>query len=114
MYILGKTMASHFFGRGGGRRGGLSPRSLGIHSTHGVINLPNGDRCQGSAPNIVIFFPSVNQNFITRIIISFHNMQIINHIKWFRHVLNNIGGTPPVLQCAIVGPNNTIQLKNLF
>jgi hypothetical protein len=41
-------------------------------------------------------------------------MQIINHIKWFLHVLNNIGGTPLVLQCAIVGPNNTIQLENLF
>jgi hypothetical protein len=49
-------MASHFFGRGGSRRGVLSPPPLGIHFTHGVINLPIGDRRQGSAPNIVIFF----------------------------------------------------------
>jgi hypothetical protein len=69
MHILGKPMASHFFGRGGGRRGGLGPHPPGIHFTHGVINLPNGDRRQGSAPNIVIFFPSVNRNIFTRIII---------------------------------------------
>jgi hypothetical protein len=41
-------------------------------------------------------------------------MQHIDHMKWFRHVLDNIGGTPAVVQCAIVGPNNTIQLKNFF
>jgi hypothetical protein len=41
-------------------------------------------------------------------------MQNIDHMKWFRHVLDNIGGTPPVVQCAIVGPNNTIQLKISF
>jgi hypothetical protein len=35
-------------------------------------------------------------------------------MKWFRHVLDNIGGTPPVVQCAIVGPNNVIQLKISF
>jgi hypothetical protein len=69
MHILGKTMASHCFGRAGGRQGGLGPPPPGIHFTHGVINLPIGDRRQGSAPNIVIFFPSVNRNFITRIII---------------------------------------------
>jgi hypothetical protein len=28
-----------------------------MHFTHEVINLPVGDRRQGSAPNIVIFFP---------------------------------------------------------
>jgi hypothetical protein len=39
------------------------------YTFHGVINLPNGDRRQGSAPNIVIFFPSINRIFITRIII---------------------------------------------
>jgi hypothetical protein len=55
-------MASHFFGHGGGRRGGsrrggLGPPPPGINFTHGVINLPIGDRRQGSAPNIVIFFP---------------------------------------------------------
>jgi hypothetical protein len=55
-------MASHFFGRGGGRRGGshrgvLGPPPPGIHFTHGVINLPIGDRRQGSTPNIIIFFP---------------------------------------------------------
>jgi hypothetical protein len=78
-------MASHFFGRGGGRRGGRGrgregrrglhivddrsrlPCPPGIHFTHGVINLSNGDRRQGSAPNIVTFFPSINQIFITRI-----------------------------------------------
>jgi hypothetical protein len=43
------------------------PCPPGIHFTHGVINLSNGDRRQGSAPNIVIFFPSINQIFITRI-----------------------------------------------
>jgi hypothetical protein len=62
MHILGKTMASHFFGHGGGRRGGsrrggLGPPPPGINFTHGVINLPISDRRQGSAPNIVIFFP---------------------------------------------------------
>jgi hypothetical protein len=62
MHILGKIMANHFFGRGGGRRGGshrgvLGPPPLGIHFTHGVINLPIGDRRQGSTPNIIIFFP---------------------------------------------------------
>jgi hypothetical protein len=41
-------------------------------------------------------------------------MQNIDHMKWFRHVLDNIGGTPAVVQCAIVGPNNTIQLKFFF
>jgi hypothetical protein len=41
-------------------------------------------------------------------------MQNIDHMKWFQHVLDNIGGTPPVVQCAIVGPNNTIQLKISF
>jgi hypothetical protein len=62
-------MASHFFGRGGGRRGGLGPRPPGIHFTHGVINLSISGRHQGSTPNIVILFPSVNRNFITSIII---------------------------------------------
>jgi hypothetical protein len=62
-------MVSHFFGHGGSHRGGLGPRPPGIHFTHGVINLPNSDRHQGSAPNIIIFFPSVNRNFITTIII---------------------------------------------
>jgi hypothetical protein len=62
MHILGKTMASHFFGRGGrrgggSRGGGLGPHPLGIHFTHEVINLPVDDRRQGYAPNIVIFFP---------------------------------------------------------
>jgi hypothetical protein len=32
-------------------------------------------------------------------------------MKWFRHFLNKIGGTPPIVQCAILGANNTIQLK---
>jgi hypothetical protein len=41
-------------------------------------------------------------------------MQNIDHMKWFQHVLNNIGGTSPVVQCAIVGPNSTIQLKISF
>jgi hypothetical protein len=41
-------------------------------------------------------------------------MQNIDHMKWFWHVLDNIGGTPPVVQCAIVGANNTIQLKIAF
>jgi hypothetical protein len=41
-------------------------------------------------------------------------MQNIDHVKWFRHVLDNIGGTPPIVQCAIVGPNNTIRLKISF
>jgi hypothetical protein len=41
-------------------------------------------------------------------------MQNIDHMKWFQHVLDNIGGTPPVGQCAIVGPNNSIQLKISF
>jgi hypothetical protein len=41
-------------------------------------------------------------------------MQNIDHMKWFRHVLNNIGGTPPVVQCVIVSLNNTIQLKISF
>jgi hypothetical protein len=76
-------MASYFFGRGGGRDhgrgGGLGlqilddrppfPRPSGIHFTHGVINLSNGDPRQGSTPNKVIFFPSINWNFIIRIII---------------------------------------------
>jgi hypothetical protein len=74
-------MASHFFGRGGCRRDGRGcgvhivdncpplPRPPGIHFTHGVINLPNSDRHQGSAPNIVVLFPSINRIFITRIII---------------------------------------------
>jgi hypothetical protein len=62
MHILGKTMESHFFGRGGRHRGGscrggLGPHPLGIHFTHEVINLPVGDRRQGSDPNMVIFFP---------------------------------------------------------
>jgi hypothetical protein len=35
-------------------------------------------------------------------------------MKWFRHVLDNIGGAPTVVQCAIVRPNNTIQLKISF
>jgi hypothetical protein len=69
MHILGKTMASHFFCRGGGRRGGLGPRPPGTHFTYGVINLPKGDRRQGSSRNIIIFLTSVNRNFITRIII---------------------------------------------
>jgi hypothetical protein len=41
-------------------------------------------------------------------------MQNLDHIKWFRHVVNNIGGTPPVVQCASVSPNNAIQLKISF
>jgi hypothetical protein len=41
-------------------------------------------------------------------------MQNIDHMKWFRHVLDKIGATPPVVQCAIVGANNTIQLKISF
>ena len=41
-------------------------------------------------------------------------MQIIDHLKWFRHVVNNIGGTPPATQCAIVGRNNSIQLQISF
>jgi hypothetical protein len=41
-------------------------------------------------------------------------MHNLDHIKWFSHVVNNIGGTPPVVQCASVGPNNAIQLKNSF
>jgi hypothetical protein len=36
------------------------PRPLEIHFTHGVINLPNGDRCYGFAPNIVIFVDIAN------------------------------------------------------
>jgi hypothetical protein len=63
MHILGITMASQFFGRGGdhrrgrgrGRGGGQglhivddrrpSPHPPGIHFTHDIINLSNGDRC---------------------------------------------------------------------
>jgi hypothetical protein len=41
-------------------------------------------------------------------------MQNIDHMKWFRHVLDNTGGTPPIVQCAIVSPNNTIQLEISF
>jgi hypothetical protein len=41
-------------------------------------------------------------------------MQNIDHMKWFQHVLDNNGGTPPVVQCAIVSPNNAIQLKISF
>jgi hypothetical protein len=41
-------------------------------------------------------------------------MQNLDHIKWFRHVVDNIGCTPPVVQCASVGPNNVIQLKISF
>jgi hypothetical protein len=41
-------------------------------------------------------------------------MQNIDHMKWFQHVLDNIGDTPRVLQCAIVSPNNTIQLNISF
>jgi hypothetical protein len=44
------------------------PRPLGVDFTRGIVNLPNGDRRQGSAPNIVIFFPPINQiyfHFIT-------------------------------------------------
>jgi hypothetical protein len=44
MHILGKTMASHFFGRSDGCRGDLGPRPPGIHFTHSVINLPIDDR----------------------------------------------------------------------
>jgi hypothetical protein len=41
-------------------------------------------------------------------------MQNIDHMKWFLHVLDNIGGTPTVVQYAIVGPNNAIQLTISF
>jgi hypothetical protein len=62
VHILGITIASRFFGRGGGRRGGHGrdhgggrglhivddrpplPRPPRIHFTHGIINLPNGDQ----------------------------------------------------------------------
>jgi hypothetical protein len=35
-------------------------------------------------------------------------------MKWFWYVLDNSGGTPPIVQCASVSPNNTIQLKISF
>ena len=41
-------------------------------------------------------------------------MQVLNHLQWLAHVVENLGGTPPVTQCAIVGPNNCIQLKISF
>jgi hypothetical protein len=87
MHILGTTMASHFFGRGGSRQGGCGrghkggrelhivddcpplPHPRGIHFTYGVINFSNGDQHQGSVPNIVIFFHSIKWTFISRIII---------------------------------------------
>ena len=64
--------------RGGGR--GISfddrpplARRPGIRFTHGVIELPIGDRIQGPRPNIVIFFRCINFMFTyyTRIIILF-------------------------------------------
>ena len=41
-------------------------------------------------------------------------MQVLNHLKWLKHVVKNLGGTPPVTQCALVGPNNCIKLKISF
>ena len=74
-------MAS-YSGRGGRRGGGRGicfddrpplARRPGIHFTHGVIELPTGDRSQGPRPNIVIFFRCINLMFTyyTRIIILF-------------------------------------------
>ena len=85
--ILGKTLTSHFFGRGSGGRGhrggrgrgggrghgggrGLNLADLadhlpplarppGIHFLNGVLEMPTGDRSHGTIPNIVIFFASL-------------------------------------------------------
>jgi hypothetical protein len=35
-------------------------------------------------------------------------------MKWFRHVFDNIGGSPPIIQCGIDYLNNTIHLKISF
>ena len=40
-------------------------------------------------------------------------MQNLNYMKWFTHVLENLGATPPVTECAVVPPRS-IQLKISF
>jgi hypothetical protein len=41
-------------------------------------------------------------------------MQIINHVKWLKHVVENIGGTTPVIESSIEGPNNFTRMKISF
>jgi hypothetical protein len=41
-------------------------------------------------------------------------MRIINHLRWLRHVVENIVGTPLAKRCALIGPNNCIRLKISF